>query len=54
MKLLGQLKPKRWPLKIFKRPILRRRNQENVDKISEPLQKDAPVARMAEHADPIR
>ncbi|XP_057784871.1 uncharacterized protein LOC131002388 [Salvia miltiorrhiza] len=41
MKLLGQLKPKRWPLKFFKRPILRRRLQENADKISEPLQKDA-------------
>ncbi|KAH6796005.1 hypothetical protein C2S51_036991 [Perilla frutescens var. frutescens] len=43
MKLLGQLKPKKWQLKFFKRPILRRRHQENADKISEPLQKDAVI-----------
>ncbi|XP_042037436.1 uncharacterized protein LOC121783431 [Salvia splendens] len=46
MKLLGQLKPGRWPLKLFKRPILRRRLQENADKISEPIQKDA----LAQHS----
>lgn len=48
MKLLGQLKPKKWPLKFFKRPILRRRLQENGDGISGPMQQDAPVARVAE------
>ncbi|XP_047966509.1 uncharacterized protein LOC125210919 isoform X2 [Salvia hispanica] len=46
MKLLGQLKPGRWPLKLFKRPILRRRLQENADKISEPIEKDA----LAQHS----
>ncbi|KAG6385171.1 hypothetical protein SASPL_153999 [Salvia splendens] len=46
MKLLGQLKPGRWPLKLFKRPILRRRLQENADKMSEPVEKDA----LAQHS----
>ncbi|KAL1567618.1 hypothetical protein AAHA92_03078 [Salvia divinorum] len=46
MKLLGQLKPGRWPLKLFKRTILRRRLQENADKISEPIEKDA----LAQHS----
>lgn len=54
MKLLGQLKPKKWPLKLplkfFKRPILRRRLQENGDGISGPMQQEAPVARVAEQA----
>ncbi|KAI3465604.1 hypothetical protein Pfo_022267 [Paulownia fortunei] len=45
MKLLGQMKPKRWPLKFLKRPLIRPRVQENATKISEPSQKDASIAR---------
>ncbi|KAK6120634.1 hypothetical protein DH2020_045629 [Rehmannia glutinosa] len=43
MKLLGQMKPKRWPLKFLRRPLIRPRTQESAAKVSEPLQKDASV-----------
>ncbi|GFQ04795.1 hypothetical protein PHJA_002623500 [Phtheirospermum japonicum] len=38
MKLLGQLKPKRWPLKFLRRPLIRPRgaNKESAVTISEP------------------
>ncbi|KAL0405300.1 UNVERIFIED_CONTAM: hypothetical protein Slati_3843900 [Sesamum latifolium] len=45
LKLLGQIKPKRWPLKFLRRPLIRPRLQETAAKISEPLQKDSSVAR---------
>ncbi|KAK4420560.1 hypothetical protein Salat_2006400 [Sesamum alatum] len=45
LRLLGQIKPKRWPLKFLRRPLIRPRLQETAAKISEPLQKDASVAR---------
>ncbi|GER48231.1 3-hydroxydecanoyl-[acyl-carrier-protein]dehydratase [Striga asiatica] len=40
MKLLGQIKPKRWPLKFLRRPLLRPRLKETAEgKVSsEPLQ----------------
>ncbi|KAL2248526.1 uncharacterized protein LOC105167453 isoform X1 [Sesamum indicum] len=45
LKLLGQIKPKRWPLKFLRRPLIRPRLQETAAKISEPLSKDSSVAR---------
>ncbi|KAL0311269.1 UNVERIFIED_CONTAM: hypothetical protein Sangu_2421600 [Sesamum angustifolium] len=45
LKLLGQIKPKRWPLKFLRRPLIRPRLQETAAKISEPLQTDSSVAR---------
>ncbi|KAG8364555.1 hypothetical protein BUALT_Bualt18G0009300 [Buddleja alternifolia] len=45
MKLLGQIKPKKWPLKFLRRPLIRPRLPENAAKASEPLQKDASPAR---------
>ncbi|KAL0327983.1 UNVERIFIED_CONTAM: hypothetical protein Scaly_2230900 [Sesamum calycinum] len=45
LKLLGQIKPKRWPLKFLRRPLIRPRLQETAAKISEPVQTDSSVAR---------
>ncbi|KAL3624666.1 hypothetical protein CASFOL_031334 [Castilleja foliolosa] len=47
MKLLGQIKPKRWPLKFLRRPLIRPRgaNKENAATILEPMQKGASVVR---------
>ncbi|CAK9184076.1 unnamed protein product [Ilex paraguariensis] len=52
MKLLGQLKPKKWQLKFLGRPfirprlpaLLRRKLPENAVRTSKELQKDVPVA----------
>ncbi|KAL6536836.1 hypothetical protein OROHE_012420 [Orobanche hederae] len=43
MILLGQIKPKRWPLKFLRRPLIRPKLQETAAKISEPLQKDTSI-----------
>ncbi|KAL0301757.1 UNVERIFIED_CONTAM: hypothetical protein Sradi_6452500 [Sesamum radiatum] len=53
LKLLGQIKPKRWPLKFLRRPLIRPRLQETAAKISEPLQTDSSVARR-EQIDRVR
>ncbi|KAM7492381.1 hypothetical protein LguiA_035302 [Lonicera macranthoides] len=47
MKLLGQIKPKRWPtLKFLKRPLMRSRSTDSsIVKTSGSAQKDAPIAR---------
>ncbi|KAA8526556.1 hypothetical protein F0562_008241 [Nyssa sinensis] len=44
MKLLGQIKPKRWQLKFLRRPLTRPTSPEGADKMSEASQKDVPVA----------
>ncbi|KAI8008903.1 Triacylglycerol lipase 2 [Camellia lanceoleosa] len=44
MKLLGQIKPKRWQLKFLRRPLIRPKSSENAAKPSEAFQKDSPVA----------
>ncbi|KAL8511256.1 hypothetical protein ACS0TY_017893 [Phlomoides rotata] len=44
MKLLEQIKPKRWALKFLRRPLIRSKPQEDAAKISQPLPKDASMA----------
>ncbi|XP_059663907.1 triacylglycerol lipase 2-like [Cornus florida] len=44
MKLLGQIKPKRWQLKFLRRPLTRPRLGGSTVTVSEGLQKDATVA----------
>ncbi|THG21091.1 hypothetical protein TEA_003174 [Camellia sinensis var. sinensis] len=44
MKLLGQIKPKRWQLKFLRRPLIRSKSSENAVKPSEVFQKDLPAA----------
>ncbi|KAL7185877.1 hypothetical protein ACSBR2_027771 [Camellia fascicularis] len=44
MKLLEQIKPKRWQLKFLRRPLIRSKSSENAVKPSEAFQKDLPVA----------
>ncbi|XP_051135522.1 uncharacterized protein LOC127254468 isoform X2 [Andrographis paniculata] len=44
LKLLGQIKPRRWPLKFLRRPLMKLRQQEPSSNISEPLPKDASAA----------
>ncbi|KAL3615288.1 hypothetical protein CASFOL_040949 [Castilleja foliolosa] len=53
MKLLGQIKPKRWPLKFLRRPLIRPRgaNKESAAAISEPSQKCGPLARTEHNID---
>ncbi|KAI3695438.1 hypothetical protein L1987_78435 [Smallanthus sonchifolius] len=44
MKLLGQVKPKRWQLKFLKRPIIRLKRSNATVKASETVGRSAPVA----------
>ncbi|XP_073286213.1 uncharacterized protein [Primulina huaijiensis] len=44
MKLLGLIKPKRWPLKFLRRPFVRFKLPENAAKISESSPPDASVS----------
>ncbi|XP_019249357.1 PREDICTED: uncharacterized protein LOC109228653 [Nicotiana attenuata] len=44
MKLLGQIKPKRWPLRFLRRPLIRPKSPENLLTGSEALPKDASVS----------
>ncbi|XP_073140106.1 uncharacterized protein [Henckelia pumila] len=44
LKLLGQINPKRWPLKFLRRPFIRPKLPENAAKISEAAPKDASVS----------
>lgn len=39
MKLLGQIKPKRWPLRFLRRPLIRSKSPENLVTASEGLPK---------------
>ncbi|XP_010323852.1 uncharacterized protein [Solanum lycopersicum] len=41
MKLLGQIKPKRWPLRFLRRPLIRSKSPENLVTASETLPKVA-------------
>ncbi|KAG5545656.1 hypothetical protein RHGRI_017964 [Rhododendron griersonianum] len=54
LKLLGQIKPKRWQLKFLRRPLLRPRSPENAAKTSDALQKDLPVAQNSGETIPHR
>lgn len=54
MKLLGQIKPKRWPtLKFLKRPLMRSRSTDcSIVKTSDSAQKDAPITRNSDQIRP--
>ncbi|XAR55316.1 hypothetical protein NMG60_11035356 [Bertholletia excelsa] len=44
MKLLGQIKPKKWPLKFLRRPLIKPRSSECAVKTSEAPKRDVSVA----------
>lgn len=50
MKLLGQIKPKRWQVRFFRRPLIRPKLRETVVKSSDALKKNASVAHNSEES----
>ncbi|KAJ0598778.1 hypothetical protein HanOQP8_Chr04g0167751 [Helianthus annuus] len=52
MKLLGQVKPKRWQLKFLKRPIIRLKRSNGAVKAPETVERSAPMAHNPSEANP--
>ncbi|CAI9783606.1 unnamed protein product [Fraxinus pennsylvanica] len=52
MKLLGQIKPKKWPLRFLRRPLSRPKLPESATKTSVILQKDTSVAQCPGRTNP--